>query len=173
MLEKVFKCVTLENSSVTANFIKYKKAIDNTFPVLSVAISPKTYTKEDLKPMPKDLESDILSNLFFKVDKWCGKESELFLLEFNADNEIYGATARFRSNVVICNKATRKLAKKMSDKKKIIVSEKMQDNQMLLLVVPEDRFSYGAILVKDKENKNYLLDIVNPDLIKAIIIQEA
>ena len=178
LLEKLIKVYTIEKEDmISTALLTYKKnedetgAIDMSLPILKAVITGVAYNKSDLEPAScKNLEEEVIIRLLEASGKWAGSKEHIFLLYNNCDQEMYGATFKVRANVVICNKKNKKFAKKTSGRK-VYVSDYIPDDILLLMYVPNDDVSYSAVLVKDKEEKNYLLDVVNPDLIKSIRIE--
>ena len=181
LIEKLIKVCTIEKEEdmISTILLTYKNnedetgAIDMSLPRLNAVINRRIYLKSDLESIfCKNLEEEVIIRLLEASEKWTGSKEQIFILYSNCDQEMYGVTFRVRANVVICNKKNKKFAKKTSGRK-VYVSEYMPEDTLLLMYVPTatDDVSYSAVLVKDKEEKNYLLDIVNPDLIKSIRIE--
>ena len=191
MIEKLIKVVDVNEEGKYIPYIEYKgkqpketleengiPQPDGNFPLFTARMNAKTYVNDLLQDKITDrLESDIFYKLLDAAEEVKGPVSDLPELIALADMKIYDATKRFVANFIICNENMKEVVSKALkpeewdfSEKNLIICNSLPDNSILSMVVPVDLVSWSAILVKNKEK--YLLDIVNPDLIKKIYIFE-
>ena len=194
MIEKLLNVKELKEEFIYVPYLDYNKhevskeifeengipQPEGNLPVFNVVMKANNYVPDQLTSKINDkYEQDILFKLLDKAETIDGAEDEAKELFSLADMKIYDATKRFIANTIVCNSHMKYLIEKVQheeagDKdypfKNVIYTDLMPTHLFLLLVVPEDLLSYVAVVVKN--DTNYLLDIVNSNLMKKVYLFE-
>ena len=189
MLDKIIKVIDVEKEGKSVPYLEYRKETEvlqengipqpeGTIPTFSVRMSSKTYTNDLLEHKISDnLERDVFFELLDTAEEVEGILDDLPELISLADMKIYDSTKRFIANTIICNESMKEVVSNSLKTKNynfstkdLIICKYIPDNYILSIYASIDLISWAAILVKGKEK--YLLDIINPSLIKRIHVFE-
>ena len=184
MIEKFLHVEELTDKGICLRYLKYNPTQyvcedvfmengipqpEDPIPVIRVMMDAKAYVEDNLKDDITDkFEKEIINKLLYFGDTVEGKEQDLPYLIAKGDMEIYDATKRFRANIIVTNpKNKHKLSK---EKREFIYTDLVPENNYIMVVKADDMLSYPVAVIKNKEK--YLLEFINPELLKIIVTKE-